>query len=170
MKGGYKIMKRDLSFGSLLTTITAGLFGIFASISPAFWGFANSMNTNTGKITHPEFFVGVVGCALLVALGLVAIILSIIGIFKKGKGLAITTLVFQGLLFVGALLAFIGGINMSAGADPEEIIMIALQCFLPFVALILAYAGAFVLNLFNVLRMKKEATSIETEKDDKVVA
>ena len=162
-------MKRDFSFGSLLTTITASLIAMFVSISPAFWSLANSMNAR-GEVAHPEFLIGAVGCVLLIVCGLVAIILSIIGIFKRGKGLAITTMVFQGLLFVGALLAFIGGLNLCAGIDPEELIIYGLQWVLPFVALILAYAGAFVLNLFNVLKMKKQTPIVEAENKEEVVA
>ncbi len=162
-------MKRDLSFGSLLTTITASLIAMFVSISPAFWCLSSAMN-GRGEIAHPEFLIGAVGCVLLIVCGLVAIILSIIGIFKRGKGLAIATMVFQGLLFVGALLAFIGGLSMCAGIEPEELLLVGFQCILPFVALILAYAGAFVLNLFNVLKMKKETPVVEAENKEEVVA
>lgn len=148
-------MKRDLSFGSLMMTITAGLIGILVSVSPMFWGLAESMSSS-GTITHPEKLLSAIGGAMLVIFGLVAIILSIIGIFKKGKKLAIATMVFQGLLFVGAVLALVGGLNLVKGADPEELLITGLQLFAPFIALVLAFAGAFVLNLFNVLNMKKQ--------------
>jgi len=155
-------MKKDLSFGALLTTITACLFGFCVAISPAFWCLSGSMNMTTSKITNPTVFLGVVGCVLLIIFGLVALILSIIGIFKKGKGLAIATMVFQGLLLVGAILAFVGGINVMAGLEPEEILLYGLQCYAPFAALILVHAGAFVLKLFSVLNMKKEKVCVET--------
>ena len=163
-------MKRDLSFGSFMTTITASLFALMVSISPAFLCFANSAN-GRGEITHPEFLVGAVGGALLIVLGLVTIILSIIGIFKKRRGLAITILVFQALLFVSSILAIAGGTNLVNSLDQEELVMFGLQAVLPFAALLLSYAGAFVLNLFNVIKMKKqpvEVKEVETKETENV--
>lgn len=148
-------MKRGLSFGSMLITITAGLFGILTAISPMVICLGNSMSSS-GAITHPEYFVSVIGGVMLILFGLVAIVLSIIGIFKKGKALAITNMVFQALLFIGALLALIGGLNCIKGFDTSDLMFYGLQLFAPFIALVLAYAGAFTLNLFNVLKMNKQ--------------
>ena len=156
-------MKKDLSFGALLTTITACLFGFCVTICPAIMEMGSAISASTGKITHPEYLIGAVGCVMLIIFGLVALILSIIGIFKKGKGLAIATMVFQGLLIVSAIFAFVGGLNMNASLEPEESIIMGMQWFVPFLPLILAHAGAFVLKLFSVLNMKKEKVSVETE-------
>lgn len=155
-------MKRDLSFGSLLTTISAAVVGFGGTIYAAFFFLGLSMNSR-GEISNPEMLIGTVGCVLLIVMGLVATILAIIGIFKKGKGLAIATLVFQAILIVSSILAMISGFKACAGLAAEELIVYGSTSVLPFVGLFIAHAGAFVLNLFNVLRMKKEVAPVVEE-------
>lgn len=153
-------MKKDLSFGSLMTTITASLVAFMVAASPAALCLMNSVNSR-GELTHPEYFIGAVGGVLLIIFGLVAIILSIIGIFKKSRGLAIATMVFQALLVIGAILAMVGGTNVIKALDPEEVILYGLQMVLPFVALLISYVGAFVLNLVHVIKMKKQPVEVK---------
>lgn len=153
-------MKRDLSFGSLMTTITASLVAFMVAVSPATLCLMNSVN-GRGELIHPEYFVGALGCVLLIIFGLVAIILSVIGIFKKSRGLAIATMVFQALLVIGAILALVGGTNVIKALDQEEVILYGLQMVLPFVALLISYIGAFALNLVHVIKMKKQPVEVK---------
>lgn len=158
-------MKRNLSFGSLFTTISAALVGFGISIYAAFMFLGSSMDSH-GVITEPTLLLGTVGCVLLIIFGLVATILAIIGIFKKGKKLAIATMVFQGLLVLSALFAVIAGGKIVGGMQAEELIVYGSTLLLPFISLFIANGGAFVLNLFNVLNMnKEEAVAVATTEE-----
>lgn len=154
-------MKRNLSFGSLFTTICAALVGFGASFYAAFTFIGESMDRN-GVITEPKFIIGAIGCGLLILFGLVATILAIISIFKKGKKLAIATMVFQGLLVIFAILAMVAGFEIINGTHGEGIIVYGSLFIASFISLFIAYAGAFVLNLFNVLNINKVETKEAT--------
>lgn len=123
------------------------------------------MSKESGETVIKGVTGGFIGGIMVLVLGLVLFIIAIVMACKsrkvpEKKGLAITTLVFQILVFVGMFLLTVFNYNYcilyitEAGA-PEMAAVVYLQYLIPCITQVLAYVAAIVLAFCAICRKPK---------------